>query len=315
MTGKPVVLVVDDEIANIEIACATLDPDYEISFALSGEQALRVAPAARPDLILLDVVMPGMNGYDLCRLLKKDPVLSDVPVIFTTSLSASEAEVQALSSGAIDFVTKPFRPGALRQRVDNHVAMKRMRDQLAGLAMQDHLTGLGNRRMLEQHLTAEWRQSCRDGTEVALILLDIDDFKRFNDLYGHPAGDLCLRRVAAVLEAQMRRGRDLAARHGGEEFACILPDTDFAGGMAVAERIRAGIEALAIAHAGSRVGPVVTGSIGLTAGTLSPGVTTDRWLAAADDMLYRSKNEGRNRVTGKPSPVGPDDILQDRPAR
>ena len=301
MTTKPVVLIVDDEILNIEIASAALEDGYEISFALSGHQALEVAQAAGPDLILLDVMMPGLNGYDLCRLLKQDPALLDVPVIFTTSLQTPEAELLGLSAGAIDYVTKPFQPGALRQRVGNHVQMKRMRDQLAGLAMQDHLTGLGNRRLLEQRLQQELRQTGRDGGNLALILLDIDHFKQFNDLYGHPEGDRCLQRVADVLDRHMRRGRDLAARYGGEEFACILNGPDLAGGMAVAESIRAGVEALAIPHAGSRVAGSVTISLGVAAGRPARGALSERWLRDADLMLYRSKNAGRNRVTGSSS--------------
>lgn len=305
MTVKPVILVVDDEIANIEIVSAALDDDYEISFALSGNQALEIAHAAGPDLILLDVLMPGLNGYEVCRLFKRDAALSDVPVIFTTSLDATEAEVLGLSAGAIDYVTKPFQPSALRRRVGNHIEMKRMRDQLAGLAMQDHLTGLGNRRMLEQRLQGEMRQSGRDGSDLTLILMDIDHFKRFNDTYGHLEGDRCLQRVAAVLGSHVSRGRDVGARYGGEEFACILPDTCHAGGMTVAEAIRADVEAMAIPHAGSPVSPVVTVSLGVTTGTFLPGMTADMWISKADQMLYRSKETGRNRVTGECAALAP----------
>ncbi|WP_295043065.1 diguanylate cyclase [uncultured Paracoccus sp.] len=299
MTARPVILVVDDEIANIEIASALLDDDYEISFALSGSTALQVARAVLPDLILLDVLMPGMNGYEVCRQLKRDSALSDVPVVFATSLSAPEAEEQGLSAGAIDYVTKPFQPGALRRRVGNHVEMKRLRDQLAGLALQDHLTGLGNRRMMEQRLQAEIRQAARDGTGLAVIMLDIDHFKQFNDTYGHPEGDRCLQQVGAVLGRRMGRGRDICARYGGEEFACILPDTNHAGAMVVAESIRAQIEAMAIPHEGSSHGRVVTVSVGVAAGLFQPGMTADTWIGAADKMLYRSKALGRNRATGQ----------------
>lgn len=305
MSGKPVILVVDDEIANIEFVSAALEDDYEISFALSGEQALDIARASGPDLVVLDVVMPGLDGYEVCRRLKRDAALSEVPVIFATSLGATEAEVRGLSAGAIDFVTKPFQPDALRRRVANHIATKHMHDRLAGLAMQDHLTGLGNRRLLEQRLRGEMRQSGRDGSEMALILMDIDHFKQFNDTYGHPAGDRCLQQVARVLDCHLRRGRDLGARYGGEEFACILPATGHAGGMAVAEAIRTGVLALAIPHAASPTGPVVTVSLGVVSGTFGPGQTADAWIAAADRMMYRSKNAGRNRVTGARSSAAP----------
>lgn len=191
MTAKPVILVVDDEITNIEIVSAALEDEYEISLALSGDQALEIAHLSNPDLILLDVVMPGLDGYEVCRRLKQDSLMADVPVIFTTSMDGAEAEVRGLSAGAIDYVTKPFQPVALRQRIGNHVQMKRARDELSELAMHDPLTGLANRRLLEQRLHSELAQQ-RDGGELALLLLDIDYFKRFNDTYGHPAGDHCL---------------------------------------------------------------------------------------------------------------------------
>ena len=298
MNNRPVILVVDDEIANIEIACAALEEDYEISFALSGDHAVEAARAAGPDLILLDVLMPGLNGYEVCRKLKSDEALSDVPVIFTTSLHAPEAELQGLSAGAIDYVTKPFQPAALRRRVGNHVEMKRMRDQLASLAMQDHLTGLGNRRMLEENLGKAMRQAVRDGGNLAVMLLDVDHFKQFNDIYGHSEGDRCLQKVADVLAMRMGRGRDFAARYGGEEFACILPGTGHAGAMTVAEAIRRQIEALAIPHSGSSVSSVVTVSIGMAAGPVQADMPAEEWLSKADLMLYRSKSRGRNRVTG-----------------
>lgn len=298
MTAKPVILVVDDEITNIEIVSAALEDEYEISFALSGDQALEIAHLSNPDLILLDVVMPGLDGYEVCRRLKQDSLMADVPVIFTTSMDGAEAEVRGLSAGAIDYVTKPFQPVALRRRIGNHVQMKRARDELSELAMHDPLTGLANRRLLEQRLHSELAQLGRDGGELALLLLDIDYFKRFNDTYGHPAGDHCLGRVGSVLRGQMRRGGDLAARYGGEEFACLLPHTSLAGAMAVADAIRGAVEALDIPHATSPVSPVVTVSIGVSAAIPTADLTPQSLLSHVDQLLYRSKKRGRNCVTG-----------------
>lgn len=299
MSELPVILIVDDEISNIEIISATLEEDYEICFALSGEQALEVAHAARPDLIILDIVMPGMDGYELCRLIKLDPVLADVPVIFATALGAADAEVRGLSLGAIDYVTKPFQPVALRRRVANHIDMKRMRDQLSDLAMTDALTGLGNRRLLEQQLQGELRRLGRDGGFLSVILMDIDFFKRFNDSYGHLAGDKCLRIVGEALGATARRGGDITARYGGEEFACILPDTGHADAMQIAETMRARIEALGIPNTGSSVSSVVTVSIGVATGQCTQGMEMEFWISNADRMLYHSKSLGRNRVSGQ----------------
>lgn len=152
MNSKPVIMVVDDEIANIETIGAILDQDYEILFARSGEQAIQIAGKNPLDLILLDVIMPGLDGYETCRRLKLDPKLADVPVIFTTGLHTVEDEIQGLSAGAIDYVIKPVKPISLRQRVGNHVELKRMRDRLVNMTMIDPLTGLGNRRMLQSQL-------------------------------------------------------------------------------------------------------------------------------------------------------------------
>ncbi|WP_405406444.1 diguanylate cyclase [Paracoccus sp. Ld10] len=299
MDNRPVILVIDDEPANIEIVTAVLEDEYEICFALSGEQAVQVARASRPDLILLDVVMPGMDGYQLCRIFKADPVLSDIPVIFATALGDDEAELRGLAVGAIDYVTKPIRPAALQRRVRNHVQMKRMRDQLTEQALRDPLTGLANRRMLERRLQAELHRQARDGGLIAVLMLDIDHFKGFNDTYGHPEGDICLQAVSQALARAIRRSGDLCARYGGEEFACILPGTDLDGALHLAETMRAGVEMLAIPHRASQVGQVVTISIGVASGRCDMGSDNAFWLTGADRMLYRSKLAGRNRVCGQ----------------
>ncbi|MET0238255.1 MAG: response regulator, partial [Sphingobium sp.] len=197
MTERAVILIVDDEISNIEIMNATLEESYEICFATSGEQALETARSILPDLILLDVLMPGLNGFDVCRALKQDKLLADVPVIFTTGLGDTEDEVRGLSLGAIDYVTKPIQPVILRARVNNHIELKRLRDQLAEMAVTDALTGLSNRRRLEQALMTETNRLARTGEWLSVIMLDIDFFKQFNDTYGHPAGDRCIAMVAS----------------------------------------------------------------------------------------------------------------------
>ncbi|MBA4490203.1 diguanylate cyclase [Paracoccus sp. S1E-3] len=298
MSGRPIVMIVDDEIANIELIGAMLEEDYEILFARSGEQAIGIAKKTSLDLILLDVMMPGLDGYETCRRLKKDPDLANVPVIFTTGLDATEAEIEGLSAGAIDYVTKPVQPASLRRRVGNHIGMKQMRDQLASLALVDPLTGLGNRRMLETLFAEEMTRVARAQEHLSIILVDIDYFKQFNDFYGHLEGDDCLRAVAAGLGGAMRRGGDLCARYGGEEFACVLPCTDLDGAMHLAEMLRARVEALAIPHRGSSCAQVVTISAGVCSSRCAPGMTMSRWFEEADRLLYQSKSAGRNRVSG-----------------
>lgn len=215
MSSRPIVMIVDDEIANIELIGAMLEDDYEILFARSGEQAIEIARRSSLDLILLDVMMPGLNGYETCRRLKQDPGLANVPVIFTTGLDAAEAEIEGLSAGAIDYVTKPVQPASLRRRVCNHIDMKQMRDQLANLALVDPLIGLCNRRMLETLLVEEMTRLARAQEYLSVILVDVDHFKQFNDIYGHLEGDRCLRAAAGALGGAMRRGGDLCVRYGG----------------------------------------------------------------------------------------------------
>lgn len=297
MNARPVILIVDDDPANIEICCAALEDEYEVCFALTAAQALPIAHEIRPDLILLDVVMPEIDGYQLCRSFKADPLLADIPVIFATGLGDDEAEIRGLTAGAIDFVTKPVRPASLRRRVANHVQLKRLRDSLADQALTDALTGLGNRRMLERRLQSELRRLAREQDRLAVVLLDVDHFKRFNDSHGHPEGDRCLRRVGGAIGRAMQRGADFAARYGGEEFACILPGIDLDGAKRMADTIRAAVEALAIPHGSSDTGPVVTVSVGVAWGISEPGLDTEFWLTAADRMLYRSKAAGRNRIS------------------
>ena len=305
MNAKPVVLIVDDDISNIEIMSCLLEPEYEVCFAKSGADTLEIAGAVAPDLILLDIVMPGMDGYELCRRLKLDETLTDVPVIFTTGLDGLDDEARGLSVGAIDYVTKPIQPEILRRRVGNHLEMKRMRDELAALAMTDPLTGLGNRRLLEKRLGQELRRLTRQGDWLSVIMLDIDFFKKFNDSLGHLEGDECIRKVASVLRDAMRRPGDFGARYGGEEFACILPGTELGGAMTVAETLRRQIERLAIPNPGAGPDGCVTASIGVACGRCLPGLTAEQWLLHADRLLYDSKQAGRNRVSGTVLPPAP----------
>ncbi|WP_159993129.1 diguanylate cyclase domain-containing protein [Roseomonas sp. 18066] len=296
---RPNILIVDDEVSNIEIISAILEDDHEVCFATSGEEALQIARAELPDLILLDVLMPGLDGYEVCRQLKADAVLSDVPVIFTTALGDQEAEVKGLELGAIDYVTKPVAPVILRARVRNHLDMKRMRDELAELAVTDALTGLGNRRCLETRLAQEAARLAARGEMLSIIILDVDFFKRFNDLYGHAEGDRCLTMVASALNRAMHRSSHLAARYGGEEFACILPGLGHEDAMEMAQSILTRIQALGIPHSASDVAPYVTVTAGVATAACRAEVEPQRWIVAADRQLYAAKAAGRNNVVGR----------------
>jgi diguanylate cyclase (GGDEF)-like protein len=299
MSNRAVILVVDDEVSNIELLSAALEDEYEICFATSGAEALELARSVLPDLILLDVIMPGMDGYAVCLEIKADPLLADVPVIFTTALGDQEAEVKGLELGAVDYVAKPIAPVIVRARVRNHIEMKRMRDQLAELAVTDALTGLGNRRRLEQALRQEVGHLSRSTAELSVIMLDIDFFKQFNDTYGHVAGDRCITMVAATLNRAVRRAADLTVRYGGEEFACVLPNTSHAEAMAIARNIRDRVLALGIPHEKSDAAPYVTVSLGVATAICSPDIDSMSWIRAADSQLYQAKASGRNDVAGR----------------
>jgi diguanylate cyclase (GGDEF)-like protein len=292
------VLIVDDEASNIEIMNAALEDEYEVCFATTGDEAMAVALATLPDLILLDVLMPGIDGYEVCRRCKADPLLADVPIIFTTGLGDEDAEAHGLLLGAIDYVIKPIHPAVVRARVRNHIELKRMRDQLAQLTVTDALTGLSNRRQLEQTLIGETARLARTDDWLSVIMVDIDFFKQFNDAYGHTEGDRCITMVAAALNRAVRRASDLTARYGGEEFACVLPGADHEAALIVANCIMDQVHSLGIPHINSGVSPYVTVSVGIATARCLPGMAPGLWIKAADDQLYAAKRAGRNKVIG-----------------
>jgi len=292
-------LVVDDAIENIEILNNMLSERYRILFATDGPEALVVAEKQRPDLILLDVVMPEMNGHEVCVQLKQNPATREIPVIFVTAKDQEEDEETGLQLGAVDYLTKPVRPSIVKLRIGIHLELKRYRDFLTSLSMTDGLTGIPNRRRFDQFLETEWLHAVRSGTPLSLILADVDYFKAYNDHYGHAAGDQCLKMVAQTLSDGLTRRTDLVARYGGEEFACVLLATDHAGALSIAERLREQVASQRLDHAHSPVSPFVTISMGVA--TLEPNHRIDRQtlIEKADQRLYQAKHAGRNRVFGE----------------
>lgn len=291
------VLVVDDEVISRRFLAAIFQVEYDVLLAKSGEQALVMAHSAQPpDIILLDVIMPGMDGYETLRRLKSDAQTRGIPVIFVTGLSSEDEEAKGLELGVVDYISKPYHPTVMRARVRNHLNHVRQRQRLASLATIDFLTGLSNRRGFEEALAKEWRRAARTGISLAVALLDIDDFKPFNEAYGHAAGDEALRQVAQAIAAPLRRPYDLAARYGGEEFAILFPHTDARGACLVAENIRIAIESLAIPHAFSTVAPSITVSLGVASAFANAASAPTMLITVADAALYRAKEQGRNRL-------------------
>jgi diguanylate cyclase (GGDEF)-like protein len=295
---RPRLLVVDDQRANIQALFQAFQADHKVQMATSGEQALSMCHSHPPDLVLLDVVMPGMDGFEVCRRLKADDVTKDIPVIFVTGHNDEEAETRGLDVGAVDFISKPINPRIVRARVKTHLTMKRQSDMLRQWVYIDGLTGVCNRRYFDEHLKSEWDRAIRLGAPLSVALVDVDLFKRYNDHYGHQAGDECLRRVAAVMKACLRRPTDMVARYGGEEFGLLLPDTDAAGALHLAGLIRDGLQQARIDHAESTVGPLLTISIGLCTWTPDAVGSAAELLATADAQLYLAKTRGRDQACG-----------------
>jgi len=283
-----------------------LKDKYEISVALNGNQALKRAFSnTPPDLILLDIQMPDMDGFAVCQQLVQQPETRDIPIIFITAMGDEADERRGLEMGAVDYVTKPFRPAIVLARIRIHLDMKHQRDLLNRISGIDGLTGIANRRRFQQFLEHEWRHCIRSGTPISMIMADIDHFKAYNDHYGHMAGDDCLREVALTLAASVERQTDLVARYGGEEFACIMPDTDLNGALKVAHRLHQSIIDLGIPHAFSPVAPHVTISIGV--GTIRPKreqSSPRELIETADRWLYTAKGSGRNQIAGDVNLMG-----------
>ncbi len=310
---RPKVLVVDDQPINVQALHQVFQADHQVFMATSGEQALAVAARRQPDLVLLDVMMPGMDGYEVCRRLKSDDATRDIPVIFVTAHRDDEAETRGLDAGAVDFISKPINPRIVRARARTHLTLKRQSDLLRQWVYIDGLTGVRNRRYFDERLGEEWARSMRQKTALSLLLIDVDFFKRFNDRHGHAAGDACLREVARALGESMRRPSDLLARYGGEEFACLLPETDAAGAEALARQLGERVRARALSHGDSEVSPWVTVSIGACT---KPGDLSElgdpaqadplhSLVRQADACLYAAKSAGRDRSLAQPLKLDP----------
>jgi diguanylate cyclase (GGDEF)-like protein len=297
--GKiPCILVVDDQPINIQALYRIFAPDHRVLMATSGAKALALCKEDPPDLVLLDVVMPEMDGHEVCERLKADESTRNIPVIFVTSHTDAAEETRGLELGAVDFIAKPVNPAVVRARVKTHLTLKAQSDLLRQMVFTDGLTGVANRRCFNERLETEWRRAARAALPLSLLMLDVDHFKRFNDRYGHPVGDECLRRVAASIKSSLLRPGDMVARYGGEEFACILPETDLEGALALCADIEKSLRGLNIEHADSDVYHAVTLSIGVAMSLPDRDGDPTRLLALADAQLYRAKHSGRGRACG-----------------
>ena len=255
-------LIVDDEKQNRLLLTELFGTTYKIIQAKNGVQALEKARQHRPDLILLDVLMPEMDGMGVLRELKRDDATRLIPVIFITALDSATDEENGLNLGAVDYISKPFHPPIVRVRVRNQLQLVHQRRLLEQLASLDGLTGIPNRRQFDATLLKEWHRCQRNQQPLSLIVADVDFFKKYNDALGHAAGDRVLQEVAATLRQAARRPGDLVARYGGEEFVLLLPETNATGAQALAEGLQQLLHSKAFAHPNSSLGPWLTMSMG-----------------------------------------------------
>jgi diguanylate cyclase (GGDEF)-like protein len=307
------VLIVDDS-ATIRagLAVAVRAMKLEPVLAESGEQALELFSAAPPMLVLLDVMMPGIDGYETAKRMRAASAGRWVPILFLSSSEYDQNLERAIESGGDDYLVKPVSAVVLSAKIRALQRLEKMHNQLVELSselssanrrlesisQQDALTGIANRRAFDHRLGLHFADAARTREPLSLVLCDIDHFKAYNDRYGHPAGDDCLRRVAAALALRCKRATDLAARYGGEEFALILPHTPAEGALEVIESVRCDVIALAIAHEASQTAGTVSLSAGVATYAGDPGVQIVELVRRADEALYRAKQLGRNRVVG-----------------
>jgi len=289
MEPKSTILIIDDTETNIGILSACLQDSYHLLTAKSGKQGINLAnKSPKPDLILLDVEMPEMNGYDVCHELKSDSSTMNIPVIFVTGRLEVKDEEKGFAAGAVDYITKPIHPPLVVARVNTHITLKMQKDKLERMAMFDQLTDLYNRHFLFKAAKQKISSSLRHEFPLSIMIIDIDLFKSINDTHGHPSGDAVIRAVAKKIDSEFR-GEDITARFGGEEFVVVLCNCDLENAKVKAEQLRDKIEKL------RPIGITTTVSIGISQLDNEQESFTDL-LEKADQALYTAKESGRNQV-------------------
>ena len=292
---KPTILVVDDMTTTLLLLHDLLKDTYEVKIAKSGTKALEILESPNDiDLILLDIEMPDINGYDVCKRIKNNETIKNIPIIFITGRTSQEDEEYGLNLGAIDYITKPFNNAIVKLRIKNYLNLKIKNDMLEKLSMYDGLTNIRNRRYFDETFEKTFSEIKRDKKSLAVLMIDIDFFKPYNDNYGHGQGDETLRKVAKALEKTIKRASDFVARYGGEEFVILLKDINKDGVEAVANNLLNAIRELKITHEFSKIENYVTISIGASFYNSNSDVTKLELLLKADETLYNVKNSGRN---------------------
>lgn len=296
--AKARILIVDDDAIGLQLLAQALSDDYKVMVTQSGEQAIAITQAQQPDLVLLDINLPDIDGYKICKTLKNNPATKSIPLIFVTGFDSDDEEVTGLKMGAADYLTKPFHIPLVKARVAIQVELKRKTDLLEKLVDLDGLTGIPNRRRFDIKFDEEWRRLARRGESLSLCLMDVDFFKQYNDNYGHAQGDECLRKIAHELDITAQRAGDFVARYGGEEFVMILPTTDLENATLVVNKMQNRVTQLKLTHGFSSCSEQVTLSYGIATAIPHRGCDKNALLVMADEQLYAAKSDGRNRICG-----------------
>jgi len=288
------ILIADDEKMNVDMLGGILSPMYNLLVSRNGSRAVELAKEHTPDLILLDVLMPDMTGFEVIKILKGDEKTVNIPVIFITGLSSAEDEARGFALGAVDYITKPFNKAVVKARVNTHLRIVDQMRIIKNIGLIDPLTKIANRRGFENRLTVEWSRAIRDQTPLSLLMMDIDMFKNYNDTNGHLQGDMALKTFVEVSVNSLMRDIDFIARWGGEEFVILLPGTAENGAIQIAERVRSNVEALSI-PSDEGDDTRITVSIGVITVVPNMNSSITDFIKKADKALYKAKETGRNR--------------------
>ena len=297
---KHKILIVEDSRINQEVIFRILKEENKLLLAKDGVSGLEMAISEQPDLILLDIVLPKMDGFDVLAELKKNDLTHNIPVIIISGKVKPDDEVRGLKLGAVDYITKPYHDIVVKTRIETQLKILRQIRLIEDLGYIDMLTNIPNRRQFDRHLTREWNRALREQTSLSLLMIDVDHFKMYNDAHGHPQGDVALQKVADAIITSSKRSIDIAARWGGEEFSVLLPNTELEGAMKVAEEIRQSVEDAIIPNADGTDNHNVTISIGVAPIVPSNDNSISQLIIQADKALYKAKDKGRNTVCSYP---------------
>ncbi|MBW7857672.1 MAG: diguanylate cyclase [Leptonema sp. (in: Bacteria)] len=293
---KSTILIVDDETTNIVMLSDLLKDEYQIKIAKSGQKAIDIAKSEGIDLILLDIEMPQLSGYEVCKTLKDNQKTKSIPIIFVTAKADEADEEKGLNLGAIDYITKPFSKAIVKLRIKNHIQLKYKTDLLEQYSLHDGLTNIKNRRFFDDAFDVMYREVRRDKTNLTLMMIDIDFFKLYNDHYGHGKGDETLIKVANAIQSALLRPTDFVARYGGEEFIVLLKAINQEGVITVCNNILKAVRDLNILHEYSQAASYVSISIGATQYDANLDISKDKILKRADEALYEVKKKGRDNL-------------------